>query len=247
MACTLVAACSQMQTERHSSNLPVQQGQVWRRAIILIVLCVLLAFLATSDLLHSALMSFLDATQSLIFRNSALGAVLFVVFSAVSAMFAFVSVAILVPVAVYTWGEPLSILLLWSGWLLGGVLAYLISRLLGRTVVRWLTASAGMQRLEHLIQRDTPFALVLLFQLALPSEIPGYVLGLVRYNPARYLLSLALAELPYALATVHLGASFVERQGTIVLIMGLLLVLFSVVAFYVLRNQLAARNRDQRL
>lgn len=230
----------------HSTDLPAQRGQVWRRAIILIVLCAVLAFLATSDLLHSALMSFLEASQSMIAHNPALGAVLFVVFSAVSAMFAFVSVAIIVPVAVFTWGEPLSILLLWSGWLLGGVLAYTIGRFLGRPVVRWLTASTGLQRLERLIQRDTPFALVLLFQLALPSEIPGYVLGLVRYSPARYLLSLALAELPYALATVHLGASFVERQGTVVLFMGLLLVLFSVVAFYVLRRKLAARDRGQR-
>jgi uncharacterized membrane protein YdjX (TVP38/TMEM64 family) len=81
---------------------------------------------------------------------------------------------------------------------------------------------------------------VLLFQLALPSEIPGYVLGLVKYNFARYCLSLGLAELPYALLTVYLGASFLERRGGVVLGIGLLLTLLSIVAFIALRKKIAA-------
>jgi uncharacterized membrane protein YdjX (TVP38/TMEM64 family) len=85
-------------------------------------------------------------------------------------------------VAVYTWGEPLSVALLWSGWLLGGVIAYSIGRFLGRPIVTWLTANAGLRQLERYLRRDSAFFLVLLFQLALPSEIPGYVLGLLHYT-----------------------------------------------------------------
>ena len=53
---------------------------------------------------------------------------------------------------------------------------------------------------------------VLLFQLVLPSEIPGYVLGSAAYPFWKYLAALALAELPYAVATVYAGSSFIERR-----------------------------------
>jgi uncharacterized membrane protein YdjX (TVP38/TMEM64 family) len=224
------------------TELPAQRGQIWRRAVLLSLLCAVLAYLASSDLLHEALMNVLRSSQSVITHDPILGPALFVLAAALSAMFAFVSVAVIVPVAVFVWGEPLSILLLWCGWLLGGVLAYGTGRWLGRPVVRWLTVSAGLERLERLIRPDTPFVLVLLFQLALPSEIPGYVLGLARYSPGKYFVSLALAELPFALATVHLGASFMQRQGGVVLLIGLGLALFSVLMFHVLRQQLKGRN-----
>ena len=142
-----------------------------------------------------------------------LGVVLFIVGAALSAMLAFVSVAVFLPVAVFTWGEPLSILLLWIGWILGGAFTFLIGRYLGRPVVQWLTAEALLARLERHVGPSTPFSLVLLFQFALPSEIPGYVLGLVRYSFAKYLLALGLVELFYAVLMVEIGAGFVERRA----------------------------------
>jgi uncharacterized membrane protein YdjX (TVP38/TMEM64 family) len=218
--------------------LPTEKTRIWRRAVALVLLCVALAAVASSEALHSALLSVLDASEQIIRVHPVLGATLFVLFAAVSALIAFVSVAVIVPVAVYTWGQATSILLLWFGWMLGGVFAYGIARLLGRTVVRWLTAEAGLKRLESRISRSTPFSLVLLLQLALPSEIPGYLLGLVRYPLFRYLAALALAELPYAIATVLLGASFLERRSYLLLALGLVLVAGSLFAFQRLRGRL---------
>jgi len=217
---------------------PTEKTRIWRRAVALVLLCVALAAVASSEALHSALLSVLDASEQIIRVHPVLGATLFVLFAAVSALIAFVSVAVIVPVAVYTWGQATSILLLWFGWMLGGVFAYGIARLLGRTVVRWLTAEAGLKRLESRISRSTPFSLVLLLQLALPSEIPGYLLGLVRYPLFRYLAALALAELPYAIATVLLGASFLERRSYLLLALGLVLVAGSLFAFQRLRGRL---------
>jgi uncharacterized membrane protein YdjX (TVP38/TMEM64 family) len=164
--------------------------------------------------------------------------VLFIAWAAVSAMLAFASVAVLLPVAVFTWGEPLSILLLWIGWILGGACSYGVGRWFGRAMVKWLTAEALLYRIERHMGPTTPFGLVLLFQLALPSEIPGYVLGMVRYSFAKYLLALGLVELLYAVAVVHLGASFVERRAGIILATGAAVVLLSVAASYLLRKKL---------
>jgi uncharacterized membrane protein YdjX (TVP38/TMEM64 family) len=219
-------------------DLPGQRAAVWRRAGILAVLCGLLAAAAASDTLHAALIDVLSVLQETIRHHPYLGMICFVAFAAVSAMFAFVSVAVVVPAAVFTWGQPLSMALLWLGWIAGGVLSYCIGRFLGRAVVHWLTAGALLRRLERRVQQDSPFGLILLFQLALPSEIPGYLLGLVRYRFLKYLLALGIAELPYTLATVYLGASFVERRSGVLLGMGAALILFSVGTFYVLRKRL---------
>ena len=51
-----------------------------------------------------------------------------------SAMLAFLSSAIIVPIGVYAWGSVNCFLLLWIGWLLGGVLTYAIGYTLGRPV-----------------------------------------------------------------------------------------------------------------
>jgi uncharacterized membrane protein YdjX (TVP38/TMEM64 family) len=168
------------------------------------------------------------------------GALLFVLLAAVSAMFAFVSIAVIVPVAVFVWGESFSMLLLWLGWILGGAIAYAIARFLGRPVVHRLTGDTTLRRVERLIHPETPFGLILLFQLGLPSEIPGYVLGLARYPFGKYLLALGFGELPYALATVSLGAGFVRAQSGVVLALGLSIATLSVGAFYLLRKRMRA-------
>lgn len=226
--------------------LPGGRSAIWRRAFVLGLLCLALAAAAASDELHAALLEVIAAGEALIRAHPGAGAALFVVFAAISAMLAFVSIAVIVPVAVYTWGQPVSLLLLWAGWILGGCAAYCIARFLGRPVVRWFTADTALRRLEAHVHPETHFGLIFLFQLALPSEIPGYLLGLVRYPVGRYLLALGLAELPYAAATIFLGASFLERRSGAVLGMGLLLVLASVLAFRYLRDRLADKSKPAR-
>jgi uncharacterized membrane protein YdjX (TVP38/TMEM64 family) len=223
----------------------IQHGVVWRRAIILLSLCIALAAIASSGDLHEALIHVLEAARREIDRHPTTGALLFVVLAAVSAMFTFVSIAIVVPAAVFAWGEPASLLLLWVGWILGGVGTYGIGRLLGRPAVRWLTTNQALYRFESRVQRDAPLWLVLLLQLALPSEIPGYVLGIARYPFIRYLLALSLAELPYTFATVYLGASFLQNRSGLVLVIGISIVLVSVVAFYLLRRVMQSETAGQ--
>ena len=202
------------------------------------VLTIGLAALATSDGLHTALVEVLAASDAIITGHPVVGIVLFVAWAAASAMLAFASVAVLLPVAVYTWGTPTSIALLWVGWTLGGVCSYAAGRYLGRAVIKWLSVEALLHRLEGRMGPATPFGLVLLFQLALPSEIPGYFLGLVRYSFPRYLLALALVELLYAVAMVYLGAGFVERRTDVILVTGAAVALLSVAASYALRRKM---------
>jgi uncharacterized membrane protein YdjX (TVP38/TMEM64 family) len=210
----------------------------WRRVLLLLLLLGALVLLAISEPFQSLLSRFLSAAGPVIKAHPFWGAALFILLSALSAMLAFFSSAVLVPVAVHTWGEAACVFLLWTGWILGGVCAYGIARFWGRPVVRRLASSELLARYEERISQRSSFGLVLLFQLAVPSEIPGYVLGLARYGLRRYLLVLAVAELPYAVGTVYLGSSLLERRTVVLLVLGALGILFSAWALHTLRKRL---------
>lgn len=217
-----------------------------RRAVLLVIGCAALIWLTMSDALHEALLGVLDAGKATIAAHPYAGPILFVLLSALSAMLAFVSTAILVPVAVYAWGEWVCMALLWLGWILGGITAYGIGRGLGPRVVRWLTAQQALQRVQARVQEDASFGLVLLFQLGVPSEIPGYALGLARYDVRKYLAALAIAELPYAFITVHLGASFLERHIGTILVLCVSLILLTLTVFFLLRRHFGRDSRPAR-
>ena len=219
-----------------------QHAVVWRRAAFLALLCIALAAITASTDLHVALLEVLAASRDLIVGHPVLGALLFVLLGAVSAMFFFFSSAILVPVAVYAWGELLTMLMLWLGWTLGGGVAYGIARYFGRPVVRWLMVDRALRRIERRIRPDTPFKYVLLFQLGLPSEIPGYILGLVKYPFGKFLLARALAELPFTIATIYLGAGIVSARSGLLLAVGLAIAALSVVSFYLLRRYTSSQR-----
>lgn len=210
----------------------------WKRLLLLLLLLGGLVLLASSEPFQSTLSWFLAKAGPVIEAHPFWGAALFVLLSAFSAMLAFFSSAVLVPVAIHTWGEALCVFLLWSGWLLGGACAYGIARAWGRPMVRRLVSRELLGRYEERISRHSSFGLVLLFQLAVPSEIPGYVLGLARYGLHRYLLILALAELPYAVGTVYLGSSLLEQRTFVLLGLGALAILFSAWALHTLRKRL---------
>jgi uncharacterized membrane protein YdjX (TVP38/TMEM64 family) len=224
---------------------PLTLASVKRRALLLLVIALFLAALAYSDALHSSVLQLFTQAEGIFRTRPILGPLLFVLLAAASAMLAFVSSAAFVPVAILVWGPALSVLLLWLGWGLGGVFSFSISLLLGRPVVYAIASQSLLERYERLLTRHPPFGLVLLLQLALPSEVPGYLLGLIRYPFRKYLAALLLAELPYAVVTVYLGSSFLERRTVPFLLLALLLAAASVSTFTVLHRRLKRPQQSQ--
>ncbi len=222
------------------SEADAAQPSVWKRVLLLILLCVGLAALAQSDALHSRLLQFLGMVEGIIDRRPVLGMSVFVVASALSAILAFFSSAIIVPAAVHAWGAPVTMLLLWTGWTVGGMGTYAVGRWLGRPVVRAMISDVTLDQFEHRITTRAPFGLVLLFQFALPSEVPGSVLGLVRYSFAKYMIALTITELPYAVGTVYLGESFLQQQTFLIIAIGAAGAIVSAWAILRLRKRLAS-------
>ena len=208
------------------------------RALVLVLLVIALAIIASQDALHDALLGALATVERVIAQHPVAGAGLFILLAVLSAMLAFVSSALLVPAAVYVFGTTVTAILLWIGWIIGGVCAYAIGRYLGQPVVARLMSRNTLERYQHHLSKRAPFGLVLLFQLAVPSEIPGYVLGLANYPLPRFLLALGVAELPYVLGTVFLGAGFLQRRVTLLVSVGAASILLSVLAWRALQRRL---------
>lgn len=221
-----------MQTRPHPDPHPR------RRALALLLLFAAVALLLTIEPLHAALLRLLAAAEPLIAAHPVAGMLLFVLLSALSAMVAFFSAALLVPVAVYSWGQPVTMLLLWLGWLLGGLCAYAIGHALGRPLLATMGATRLLAFYRERLPGPLPFALVLLLQLALPSEIPGYLFGLLRVRVRVYLAALALAELPFVVGTVLVGESVVEQRGGMLLLIGAVGAGISLYALWELRRRL---------
>lgn len=183
-----------------------------RRSLILLGLIALLVTAAALDPVHEAVQAVLEAARPIIRHHEVLGVLLFGLLSALSAVLFFFSSALLVPVAMHAWGKPWTLLILWTSWLVGAAASYWLGRKPGRKLARWLGSERHIQQYEHAITAEATFTKVLLFQLAVPSEIPGYVLGALKYPFRRYLAARALAEVPFAIGAVYLGDSFLRRQ-----------------------------------
>ena len=208
------------------------------RAILLLALVAALLVLAWSDPVHVAVLQVFEVAKGIIEQHPLLGAALFVGLSGLAAMLAFFSSAVLVPAAVYAWGPVGCAALLWAGWMLGGLASYGLAWRFGEPVMRWLAPGRAIDRYQAKICEEVSFGFILLFQLALPSEIPGLVLGLARFPLQRYLAALAIAELPYAIVTTLLGASFVARDFRLLLALGALAAVTAVLLGRALRKRL---------
>lgn len=211
-----------------------------RRLAVFGAMVILALVIAASDPLHDAVQAAIDRAAPFIARHAVIGAIVFVLIAALSAMVIFLSAAVITPVAVDAFGAPLALVLLWIGWIGGGLTAYAIGRFFGRRVVSWFVEPRKLREYERSAKRLASFRHVLLFQLAVPSEVPGYVLGLARCRFRTFALAMALGELPFAIGAVYLGQSFLERNYPLLIGIGSAGVLFS---WLVLRSYREARQR----
>ena len=226
-----------------AAGAPNPRHRLRKRLTVLGLLVVVVAVLASSDPLFAWMNRLIVDAEPFLLRHSFAGAIVFAGLAAVSAFLAFFSSTLLVPIAVHAWGEVATIALLWGGWMVGGSVAYGIGRSLGRPVARSLAGEDRLGYYEARIGRGAPFGLILLLHLALQSEIPALVLGLLRYPFRRFIMALALAEIPYALGVVYGSRFFLERQIGLLLLASAVAIALAAWAVHRLHRSLDAPDR----
>jgi len=212
------------------------------RAIPLAIFLSIALLLMLAQPVHAWLLSLFDAAEALIRQRATWGMVAFVLLAALSAMVAFLSSVVLVPVAIYVWGPVVCFALLWTGWFMGGLAGYGIGRFLGRPAVEILVRPGTLARYEGWARSGKTLVPMLMLQMAIPSDLASYLFGLVRCRFIVFVAALALAEVPYALGAVYLGTSFLERRIVPLLALGSAGVLLSLWAIHLFH-----RHRDLQL
>ncbi len=140
-----------------------------------------------------------------------IGAVVFFLFAAISAMLAFTSSVVLVPPANLVWGKLVTFMLLWGGWLAGAIAAFGLGRVARPLLIR-LGYRETLDEYQQFVSKRMKFWATVLFCLAVPSEIPGYVFGGLRYPFVKFLGAIAIAESIYAFGIVIAGQSLVTAK-----------------------------------
>lgn len=204
------------------------QYRLIRRLVIVGLVIVGLGLIASSESLHQHADSLVVWGEGVIAQQPCLGMAAFVALSMISAMVAFFSSAVFVPVALSTWGNATTFFLLWAGWLLGGMASFCIGRFLGRGVATALIGEETIAGWQSQLSQRSRFIHVLLFQAVVPSEIPGYVLGILRYRFSLYLLALAITELPYVFGVIFIGERFLQGESLLILVLGVTVVVIGV-------------------
>jgi len=199
---------------------PVIQDPVRRHALLVAVIVGAVALLWLSASLQAAFIEALQLTKDYIARHPVASRLAFVALAAFSAMLVLFSSVALVPVAVYAWGQGETLLLLLGGWFSGASLAYFIGHRFGRRVTEYFVAARTLDRYGHLLSVKMSVAEVAMLKLALPSEMPSFALGIIRYPLPKFVPVLLASELPFALWAVYLSAALIEdRRAAFLLVL----------------------------
>jgi uncharacterized membrane protein YdjX (TVP38/TMEM64 family) len=149
--------------------------------------------------------------EDLMGAHPVIGAWVFFLFSALSAMLAFASSIVLVPAANLAWGKIITFLLLWGGWVAGAVAAFGIGKL-ARPLLHYLINKEKLAEYQQFVSKRMKFWAVLLVCFAVPSEIPGYLFGSAHYSFLKFLGAIAIAEALYALGVIVAGENLLADR-----------------------------------
>ena len=176
-----------------------------------------------------------DWAQGIMEAHPVAGALVFYALSALSALLAFVSSVMLVPAASEVWGKVITFALLWSGWLTGSLITYGIGYF-ARPLLHRLVDRKDLAHYQKLASRRMKLWAAILLCLAVPSELPGYVFGALRYPLLKFMIAAGSAEAVYAIGVVIAGESLTEAKPAVLVATGVALALILVTAGYVLRR-----------
>ncbi|MFA6284907.1 MAG: VTT domain-containing protein [Parcubacteria group bacterium] len=136
----------------------------------------------------------------------------FIGLGTLSTMLSSFSSAPLVPIAVIVWGSNPVALYLLAGWMIGDVLSYIIGYYAGNPILKRFASLEKIDYYRKKIPPNAQFKLVFFFIMSMPSEVPNYTLGTLRYNFLKYFLTITLGEIIFAFITAYAGQALVQKN-----------------------------------
>lgn len=176
--------------------------------------------------------------ENLTREHAFLSIFVFIGLGALSTMISSFSSAPLVPIAVIVWGGTPTALFLLAGWLTGDILSYVIGYYAGNPILKRFVPLQKIDYYRRKIPPNAEFKLVFFFIMSMPSEVPNYTLGTLRYNFLKYFLTITLGELIFAFVTAYAGQALVQKNYILFAGAIALLLLFFSYFFYLFNKYL---------
>jgi uncharacterized membrane protein YdjX (TVP38/TMEM64 family) len=203
--------------------------------IALGAIVLLLTFLLYSATFRNFVGKANDWAQVIMNAHPVMGAAVFFLFAATSAMLAFTSSVVLVPPANLVWGKLITFLLLWGGWIAGAIAAFGVGNV-ARPLLFRLGYQETLDKYQQFVSRRMKFWSVLMFCFAVPSEVPGYLFGGLHYPFLKFLGAIAIVESIYAFGIVIAGENLVAAKPFSLLATVAILIVIAVAGRVLLRT-----------
>jgi len=214
-----------------------------RNRIILVLALAFLVFLVWSTVEFQRFFAkIVPVFEKLTRENNLLSILVFIGLGALSTMLSSFTSVPLVPIAVIVWGNIPTAIFLLVGWLAGDVLSYFIGYFAGNPIFQRLAPVKKINFYRSKIPPNAEFKLVFLFIMSMPSEVPNYVLGTLRYNFFKYFAVMFLGELIFAFLTAYAGLALVEKKFVLFIGAILLLTFFFSYSFYLFNKYLRVKD-----
>jgi len=189
--------------------------------LLVFALANILVYSLTFQEAYTGLIAALEARLQ---GESVIGPLVFIVLAALGVMLSPFSVVPFSIIAISIWGKGLTLLYVMIGSLLGASVAYVIGAQAIYRLMKRLIPASQIKRYSEVINERSSFLLVELFFLAMPVEVPGYVLGAGKYAYWKFILAAAVAYLPFEALAIYAGDAFLHKD---VVVLGTFMALFA--------------------
>ena len=124
------------------------------------------------------------------------------------------------------------------GNLIGTVITFYISRLLGRRVVTLFVSEKKISKIENLLSSGKSTAILwILFIVPFPKDILAYLIGLTNMRASKFFLISTIGRLPGMLVSTCLGMTLLSGNYALIIISAVLCVIvFSLL--YIFKNKI---------
>lgn len=151
----------------------------------------------------------LDKFRSYIVSLGGLGSIVFIAFQVLQTVIAPIPGEVIQVAGGYIYGVPLGLIYSITGMLLGAIIAFYFTRMIGRSFVEKLLNKKNSQWMKDIMD-SKKFSIVLFIVFlvpGLPKDFLIYVAGLTPIKPLKFFGILLVSRFPWLLASVSIGSN----------------------------------------
>jgi uncharacterized membrane protein YdjX (TVP38/TMEM64 family) len=175
-------------------------------------------------------------------QHKILGAFIFILISALAVMFSPLSSVPFVPAAVLIWGKIAALSFLMIGGMIGSAGTYFLGYYALYPLLKIITSVEIIEFYKKRIANHLSFWMIVLFRLAMPVEIPGYVIGIIKYEFWLYMIATFIVFLPFEALIVYASEAFLKKELWVIAISLAAIIASNIVFFFILWKKLRGRR-----